>query len=118
MRVIYHLVPRATWEQAPSGPYADPSLAAEGFLHCSNAGQVERVANLFFAGVPELLVLHIDVAGLGEMVRDEPPTVPPGIANPFPGETFPHVYGPIDRAALLDITPLRRGPERRWVFLA
>src|SRR5439155_12868434 len=99
MRVIYHLVPRPAWEQAPPGPYADPSLAAEGFIHCSDAGQVERVANLFFADQPGLLVLSLDADRLRDALRDEPAAAA-GSANPFPGETFPHVYAPIVREAV------------------
>ncbi len=117
MRLIYHLVPRPVWEQAPPGPYVDPSLAAEGFIHCSNAGQVERVATLFFADQPELLVLYLDAAQLGDTLRDEPASALAG-DNPFPGETFPHVYGPLDRAAILAVQPLPRGPDGRWTFAA
>ena len=107
-------MPRPQWEQAAPGPYADPSLAAEGFIHCSNAAQVERVANLFFADRPEMLVLCLDASRLGD-VRDEPPA-PSGESNPFPGETFPHVYGPLYRSALVAVQPLRRGSNGRWMF--
>ena len=114
MRLIYHLVPRADWERAAGGPYRADSLAAEGFIHCSNAGQVERVANLFFADQPELLLLCLDATRLGDAVRDEPAAG--GADNPFPGETFPHVYGPLDRSAVVAVRPLRRGPGGRWTF--
>jgi uncharacterized protein (DUF952 family) len=117
MRVIYHLVPRPVWELAPAGPYIDPSLAAEGFIHCSTAAQVARVANLFFADQPELLVLYLDAARLGDTLRDEPAAAV-GDNNPFAGETFPHVYGPLDRAAILAVQPLTRGPDGGWTFPA
>lgn len=114
MRLIYHLVPRPLWEQAPPGPYADPSLADEGFIHCSHVEQVERVANVFFADQPEMVVLCLDASRLGD-VRDEPPA-PAGETNPFPRETFPHVYGPLDRSAVVAVRPLKRGPDGRWMF--
>jgi hypothetical protein len=34
VRELYHLAPKATWEQATPGPYRAASLAAEGFIHC------------------------------------------------------------------------------------
>ncbi len=40
VRIVYHLIPRTTWEQAPPGPYHAASLASEGFIHLSNATQV------------------------------------------------------------------------------
>src|SRR5262245_15192920 len=115
MRVIYHLVPRADWEAAPPGPYAPASLSSEGIVHCSGAAQVERVANLFYASALDLLVLSIDADWLGPLVRDEEPAGAPA-DNPFPGETFPHVLGPIDRDAILAVRPLSRGPGGTWVL--
>lgn len=113
MRLIFHLVRLKTWEQAPPGPYTDPSLATEGFIHCSNADQVERVANLFFADCEELLLLHIEADRLGAELRDEPAAAIAG-KNPFAGEMFPHVYGAIERNAIVAVEALRRGADGRW----
>jgi uncharacterized protein (DUF952 family) len=107
MRHIYHIVPKSVWEQAPAGPYRAASLATEGFIHCSSRGQVAWVANQFYADQDELLLLGIDVDRLSSPVRDEDPGI---------GEHFPHVYGPIDRAAVVEVLPLERGPDGRWVF--
>jgi uncharacterized protein (DUF952 family) len=106
MRRIYHIVPRAIWEQT-TGPYRADSLASEGFIHCSNENQVARVANLFYADHDDLLVLCIDAGRLTSPVRDE---------DPGAGELFPHVYGPIDREAIIEVRALERGPNRRWEF--
>src|SRR5579871_6762126 len=97
VRTIYHLVVPSNWQQAPPGPYRAESLAAEGFIHCSNADQVARVADAFFAGEPELLVVCIDVERLASPVRNEDPGI---------GERFPHVYGPINRDAIAEVRPL------------
>jgi uncharacterized protein (DUF952 family) len=110
MRRIYHLTTRAGWEADADAPYRAALLATEGFIHCSNADQVARSANRFFADVPELLVLHVDAGRLSGPLRDEPG----GTA----GELFPHIYGPINRDAVLRIEPLRRGPDGQWVFAA
>jgi uncharacterized protein (DUF952 family) len=107
MRRIYHLVPRSAWEQTASGPYRADSLADEGFIHCSNEDQVARVANQFYADQVDLLVLVIDTSRLAAPVRDE---------DPGTGERFPHIFGPIEREAVVEVRELRRGPDGRWRF--
>ena len=107
MRIIYHLVPKAAWEIAPPGPFRAPSLESEGFIHCSNREQVARSANKFYADELEMLVLAIDPARLSSELRDE---------EGRPGELFPHIYGPIDREAIIEVIGLIRGPDGRWQF--
>jgi uncharacterized protein (DUF952 family) len=107
MRLIYHIVARADWERSAGGPYRADSLAAEGFIHCSNENQVARVANLFYADREDLLVLGVDARRLGCPVRDE---------DAGAGERFPHVYGPIKPGAVVEVRELRRGPDGRWQF--
>jgi uncharacterized protein (DUF952 family) len=107
MRRIYHLVPGSTWQQAPEGPYRAGSLASEGFIHCSNRDQVAAAANRFYANEADLLVLAIDVERLTSPVRDE---------EAGTGERFPHIYGPINREAVVEVRRMERGPDRQWVF--
>jgi uncharacterized protein (DUF952 family) len=106
VRRIYHLIAAATWEPGED-PYRPASLATEGFVHCSYADQVERVANLFFGEAVSLLALVLDADRLSSPVRDE---------DAGTGERFPHVYGLLDRAAVVEVRPLRRGLDGRWVF--
>jgi uncharacterized protein (DUF952 family) len=107
MRRIYHLTTRQTWENARGGPYRAASLASEGFIHCSNADQAARSANRFYADAAELLALCLDADRLGPLLKDEP------AKN---GELFPHLYGPIPPEAVIEVRPLRRGTDGRWVF--
>lgn len=109
MPCIYHLLPAAAWDPRETGPYRASSLASEGFIHCSHADQVARVANRFYADQPALLVLAIDADRLTSPLRDE---------EVSPGQRFPHVYGPIDREAILEVQPLARSAEGRWIFPA
>jgi len=95
------------WQAAPPGPFRVPSLESEGFIHCSNREQVARSANKFYADEPEMLVLEIDPARLSSELRDE---------EGRPGELFPHVYGPINREAIIKVIGLVRGPDGRWQF--
>jgi uncharacterized protein (DUF952 family) len=107
MRRVYHLVPRSVWEAQVGRPYRAASLDNEGFIHCSNADQVARSANRFFAREGDLLLLHLDADRLGPLLRDE------AASN---GELFPHVHGPIPPAVVLQVQPLRRDPEGLWMF--
>jgi uncharacterized protein (DUF952 family) len=107
MRTIYHLVLRSVWERDPSHPYHADSLATEGFIHCSFAGQVASAANRFYPDATDLLVLTIDATRLGSPLREEP------AAN---GELFPHIYGPINRDAVAVAVPLVRGSDGSWSF--
>lgn len=98
--MIYHLTSAATWSAAvAAGTYAPPSLASDGFIHCSTASQYLATANLYFRGHTDLVLLSIDEAGLP--VRYEPPV---GSSRP---ELFPHLYGPLPIPAVVAVTPLR-----------
>lgn len=104
---IYHLVTRSAWEQAPAEAYRTDSLASEGFIHCSYSEQVAWAANRFHAGATDLLVVQIDPGQL---------TSPLKVEAAGHGEMFPHIYGPINRAAVVAVLPLKRGSEGKWVF--
>jgi glutathione S-transferase len=107
MRRIYHLVPRADWGRAPDAPYRPAPFAADGFIHCANADQVAWAANKFYADADDLLVLTIDAARLTSPLRDE---------DAGGGESFPHIYGPLNRDAVVAAVPLTRDHGGKWAF--
>jgi uncharacterized protein (DUF952 family) len=100
---IFHLATRADWRNATrTGSYRTSTrgrtLAEEGFIHASRAGQVTGVAQAFYADVDEpLVLLQIDPALLGSKVRLERPV--------GSDEDFPHIYGPIPTGAVVAATP-------------
>ncbi|MDZ7693748.1 MAG: DUF952 domain-containing protein [Balneolaceae bacterium] len=72
--IIFHLVSKADWKKYQNaGLYEPPSLEEEGFIHCSNGNQVQHIANSFFKGVDNLLMIVIDVASLESDVKMEQP---------------------------------------------
>jgi phosphoglycolate phosphatase len=93
MEPIFHLAERAVWDGA-ADTYAPPTLATEGFIHCSSAAQVEATANRYYAGRRDLLLLTIDPVQIPSAIRWEPPV------DPTRHSRFPHVYGPIPRRAI------------------
>jgi uncharacterized protein (DUF952 family) len=102
-RAIFHIASEADWAAArAAGAYRAASLDREGFIHCSTAAQVLGVANAFYRGRTDLVLLRIDPAGLTSRLRFEPPADPSPAAGAAPsGELFPHVYGPLNLDAVV-----------------
>ena len=115
MGLIYHIAYPADWAAAQrDGEYLTSSrgrtLAEEGFIHASTAAQLAFVANAFYADVDDLLVLVIDEERLRpEVVYEEVP----GMTAPFP-----HIYGPLNVDAVVEVRPLERGADGRFTFVA
>jgi uncharacterized protein (DUF952 family) len=112
---IYHIARASDWAQAQAaGEYTTSTrgrtLAEEGFIHCSASGQVAGVANTFYRGLPDLLVLVIDVGRVRPEVRVEQVT--------GSDEPFPHVYGPLNVDAVVETRRFEPGPDGRFFFPA
>ncbi len=93
MPIIYHITRRTDWEAAlATGAYTANSLDAEGFIHCSTAGQVIATANRIFKGKRGLVVLCVDTDRVKPEIFYE---------NLEGGkDLFPHVYGALEIAAV------------------
>ncbi len=100
--VIYHIATEADWARR-TDVHAPAGWRAEGFVHCSTEEQLVRVANRFFAGRRDLVLLHIDQSRLTALVVWED--------GEGSGEDFPHVYGPIESAAVVTAEPFPCGPD-------
>ncbi len=94
--IIYHITTKNEWEAAcKQGFYTAPSLAAEGFIHCSTDGQVAGVLQRYFAGKTGLVKLVIDTAKLTHELKYE--------LSPSINQAFPHVFGTINLDAVLQV---------------
>ena len=121
---IYHLVPAPYYEAQPAThPYLPDGFEEEGFIHCT-AGLplLLKIANLYFAGLPDsLLVLEIDPARLTSPLKFEAPLPPanaPAEASGHdPDQLFPHIYGPINREAIVRVFLLVRGEVGQWTLV-
>jgi uncharacterized protein (DUF952 family) len=88
---IVHLCPQPEWRAALQvGEYRPQSLSDEDFIHCSRPGQVVAVANLFFPGASDLILLWIDPSLVSAEIRWE------AVDN----QVFPHIYGPLNTEAV------------------
>ena len=102
---ILHVATPEAWRQGGETPYYEAeSLATEGFIHNCRPAQLRGVLGRHFAGHRALVLLVIDPAFLTSEVREEEAV----------GETFPHVYGPIDRAAVVSVLPIETDSTGRF----
>ena len=99
MPVFYHVTTAADWEAAKEkGEYIHSSLEAEGFIHCSHEHHVAGVLERYFAGKTDLVKLVIESDKLtSKYVFDWSKST---------ADTFPHVYGPINIDAVIDVVAL------------
>ncbi|MBM9466751.1 DUF952 domain-containing protein [Nakamurella leprariae] len=117
-RLLYHCATEADWAQARRDGESRVStrgrtLEQEGFLHCSFASQVPWVLESFYADVTEpMVLLAIDPAAVGARVAVEAPAGPPGASGPSGAASaergFPHLYGPLPVAAVVQVVTLTR----------
>jgi len=101
---IFHIATASDWQTAKrSGTYTTSTrgrtLDEEGFIHASRSDQWPRVREAVYADVAEPLVLLVIETGLLDVpvVEEEVPGT---------GETFPHLYGPLPPAAVVQVVPL------------
>ena len=105
--MIYHITSRRAWSEARErGDYRAESLETEGFIHCSTETQVVPVAEKYYKGQNDLFLLVIEPALLSSDLKWEPPSggAPSGVAE---DDLFPHVYGPINLDAVVQVFDLQ-----------
>ncbi len=95
MNAILHICSHSAWDIAQvQGDYRAESLDTEGFVHCSTREQVVGTANLLFHGQQGLVLLVIDADKIVAPIKVE---------DAGNGQFFPHVYGPINLDAVVDV---------------
>lgn len=103
--MILHICDSVAWDEAQkTGEYHPPSLDVEGFIHASLPDQVLWVANRFYAGRNDLLLLWIDPQRVRPSIRYEPAE----------GTLFPHIYGSLNLDAVQAVRPFL--PDADGVF--
>ena len=107
MSVIFHLVRQSDWEGRGSlREFSSPSLAIEGFNHCSeDEAQLLAVAGRLYAGEADLLVLEVETDLLTSQLKREPSRA---------GEVYPHIYGPINTEAVVAVRQIMAGNDGKF----
>jgi uncharacterized protein (DUF952 family) len=112
---IFHIATESDWRRTlETGSYTTSTvgrtLAEEGFIHASRRDQVAGVFDRYYRGIGDRLVLlTVDPARLTDAEV---------VVEPVGDDSYPHVYGPINRSAVVDVVPLdRRGRAETVVSL-
>lgn len=103
--VIYHITPTSDFDPV-SRQYLPQQYNKDGFIHCTRGADLMlMVANKYYRTVPgEFVLLIIDVQALTSPLKYE--ALDPEV--PFP---FPHIYGPLNRDAVIGILNMKRAPD-------
>ena len=104
--LIYKICTRSLWAKAEAEGRFDgaPIDLADGYIHFSTAAQVAETAAKHFAGQDDLLLVAVDPAKLGAGLRYEPSRG---------DQLFPHLYHPLDLAAVVSVRPMPLGANGR-----
>ena len=126
---IYKLLTRAEWEAALAEGVYRGSVHDErdGFIHFSTAAQLAGTARKYFAGVPGLVLLAVDVGALNKRPAPHPVPLPLGEgtvlhapspiqASPIPQgeETAPHAPRAVPGSPLPGGEGQGEGSDLRW----
>ncbi|MFJ5259806.1 DUF952 domain-containing protein [Streptomyces sp. NPDC088387] len=115
--MIFHVVALADWQAVPDGHYAPSSLSKEGFVHCSPDEETAlAVATDHYSDAPgPLVALLIDEQKLDAQVRWE--QARPDSAGTAPRTLYPHIFGPVNRDAVVGVMQIERDGMGRAVEL-
>lgn len=108
-RFIYKIATESLWREAEAkGVFVGaPVDLADGYIHFSTVEQVAETAAKHFAGQDGLVLAAIDTELLTAPLKYE------AARN---GALFPHLYEPLDLAAVVWVRPLPLGQDGRHIF--
>jgi uncharacterized protein (DUF952 family) len=110
MRETFHLVPEEAWTATdPNAAYETASLGAEGFIHCTDGvAALGKTFDRYYAADPRsFLALTLDLDELDVPWRYD-----------VTGSPYPHIYGPIERSAIVGISRVERSADGRFAVLS
>ena len=110
---MYHLALAADWSAAQNeGDYRVSSIGHSldevGFIHCSFVGQLRRVADTYYRGRKDVVLLSIDAAKVSSPIREE--------NNDGGRDLYPHIYGPLNLDAVTNTRSLATNPDGTLVL--
>jgi hypothetical protein len=110
-------MPAAAWLALADGePITNASLDSEGFIHCTDEPRVMLlVANAFYSSLSgAFIVAHVDTERLTSRCVWEAPAHISDTGQALAPQ-FPHVYGPIDRAAVIATQAMLRAEDGSFI---
>jgi uncharacterized protein (DUF952 family) len=98
--MIYHITTPINYSKFDVHDYYEAdSLKLEGFIHCSTANQLKGTAARYYGNEPEIVLLCIDESKLNAELKFEMAKI---------GEEFPHVFGSINKSAIVALKKIRQ----------
>ena len=99
--MILHLTTRENWHASQQqGFVTAESLTTDGFIHCSTEHQILAVANKYYSGSANMVLLLVDLKNLTAPIEWEPPAHIDGSPAKPHEPLFPHIYGEINLSAV------------------
>lgn len=97
--LIFKIEDQSIWREAEeAGVYEGaPVDLADGFIHFSDASQVQGTLSKHFHGRKDLLLIAVDADGLGDALKWE---ISRG------GALFPHLYGNLTMESVVESRPI------------
>ena len=103
MRIAYHGTPKKYFESLdPSRPYVPEPFAREGFIHTTEGRDaVPGVLTMHYKASQEpWVLLYIDQDRVTSPIRYDDAA-----------RVFPHIYGPLNRDAIIAVMDIDRDPD-------
>lgn len=99
----FHLVAGAYYRDCDaSADYVPESFDHDGFIHCTNGAEnVAATANRYYAGDQRMYIALVISTSL----------VRAAIKYEDPERIYPHIYGPLNRDAIVTILPMLRNAD-------
>ncbi len=107
---IYHITSRSSWSTAQKrGSYSSDSMVSEGFIHCSKADQLLRVANKYYYKQDNLIILKIDPSLVKPVLLWE-------AGADKADEMFPHIYGSLNLESIVQVYNFKKGMDGLFII--
>jgi uncharacterized protein (DUF952 family) len=103
MRLAYHGTPKKYFETMDlSKPYVPEQFVQEGFIHTTEGREAVSITltKYYKSSLGPWVVLYIDQDRVTSPIRYDDPA-----------EVFPHIYGPLNRDAILSVRDIDRAAD-------
>lgn len=100
VEITFHLAPQSYFDSLdPRADYISRDFARDGFIHCTDgAAEMARTANRYYQSNPEPhCYLYIDKSRVRAPIRYDDA-----------GRIYPHIYGALNRDAIIAVRVARR----------
>ena len=103
MRLAYHGTPKRYFDSLdPLKPYVPEPFGREGFIHTTEGREAVSITltKYYQSSVEPWVVLYIDQDRVTSPIRYDDPA-----------EVFPHIYGPLNREAIVAVRSIERAAD-------